>query len=70
MLIHGKLSARSNSQKYIMPQVDVREVGDALNSALKMLETMISNIQRFVPKVRQNERMELSPYFFFFFFTQ
>ncbi|KAK8468841.1 hypothetical protein PHAVU_006G134011 [Phaseolus vulgaris] len=31
-------------------RVDVREVGDALNSALKMLETMISNIQRFVPK--------------------
>jgi len=48
-----------------MPQVDVREVGDALNSALKMLETMISNIQRFLPKVRQNERMELSPCFFF-----
>ena len=65
MLIHCELSG-SNSQKYIMPQVDVREVGDALNSALKMLETMISNIQRFVPKVRQNERIELPPCFFFF----
>ncbi|KAL9320681.1 hypothetical protein ACSQ67_012520 [Phaseolus vulgaris] len=34
-------------------RVDVREVGDALNSALKMLETMISNIQRFVPKAEE-----------------
>lgn len=36
-----------------MPQVDVREVGETLNSALKMMETIVSNIQRFVPKVRQ-----------------
>ncbi|XP_027931567.1 LOW QUALITY PROTEIN: protein ENDOSPERM DEFECTIVE 1-like [Vigna unguiculata] len=34
-------------------RVDVREVRDALNSALKMLETMISNIQRFVPKAEE-----------------
>jgi len=36
-----------------MPQLDVRELGEALNSASKMMETMISNIQRFMPKVRQ-----------------
>jgi len=36
-----------------MSQVDVRQLGEALNSASKMMETMISNIQRFMPKVKQ-----------------
>ncbi|RDX83537.1 Protein ENDOSPERM DEFECTIVE 1, partial [Mucuna pruriens] len=36
-------------------RVDVREVGDALNSAAKMMETMISNIQRFVPKAEETD---------------
>ncbi|CAJ1962805.1 unnamed protein product [Sphenostylis stenocarpa] len=34
-------------------RVDVREVVDALNSASRMMETMISNIQRFVPKAEE-----------------
>lgn len=36
-----------------MQQVDEREVGEALNSASKMMETIVSNIQRLVPKVRK-----------------
>ena len=35
-----------------MPQVDVREVGEALNSALKLTETIDFHIRRFMPKVR------------------
>ncbi|KAK7331207.1 hypothetical protein VNO77_25425 [Canavalia gladiata] len=34
-------------------RVDVKELGEALNSALRMIETMISNIQRFMPKAEE-----------------
>jgi hypothetical protein len=34
-----------------MPQVDVRELGESLNSALKVMETIVSNTQRLMPKV-------------------
>lgn len=36
-----------------MSQVDVKEMGESLNSALKMMETIISNTQKLMPKVRQ-----------------
>ncbi|KAK7303477.1 hypothetical protein RJT34_14384 [Clitoria ternatea] len=36
-------------------RVDVKELGEALNSALKMLEAMISNIQRFMPKAEETD---------------
>jgi len=42
-----------------MLQVDVREVGESLNSALKVMETIISNTQRLMPKVRQMEEIYL-----------
>lgn len=34
-----------------MSQVDVKEVGESLSSALKMMETIISNTQKLMPKV-------------------
>ncbi|XP_027339672.1 protein ENDOSPERM DEFECTIVE 1-like [Abrus precatorius] len=36
-------------------RVDVKELGEALNSALTMMETMISNIQRFMPKAEETD---------------
>ncbi|KAG4946067.1 hypothetical protein JHK87_042074 [Glycine soja] len=36
-------------------RVDVRQLGEALNSASKMMETMISNIQRFMPKAEETD---------------
>ncbi|KAG5005770.1 hypothetical protein JHK82_023752 [Glycine max] len=36
-------------------RLDVRELGEALNSASKMMETMISNIQRFMPKAEETD---------------
>ncbi|XP_061354206.1 protein ENDOSPERM DEFECTIVE 1-like [Gastrolobium bilobum] len=36
-------------------RVDVREVGETLNSGLKMMETIISNIQRFMPKAEETD---------------
>ncbi|XP_015959166.1 protein ENDOSPERM DEFECTIVE 1-like isoform X1 [Arachis duranensis] len=34
-------------------RVDVKEVGESLNSASKMMETIVLNIQRFMPKAEQ-----------------
>lgn len=36
-------------------RVDVREVGESLNSALKVLETIISNTQRLMPKAEETD---------------
>ncbi|TKY72312.1 ENDOSPERM DEFECTIVE 1 [Spatholobus suberectus] len=36
-------------------RVDVRELWEALNSASRMMETMISNIQRFMPKAEETD---------------
>ncbi|MED6160057.1 hypothetical protein PIB30_047857 [Stylosanthes scabra] len=36
-------------------RVDVKEVGESLNSALKMMETIVLNIQRFMPKAEQTD---------------
>ncbi|XP_057430686.1 protein ENDOSPERM DEFECTIVE 1-like [Lotus japonicus] len=36
-------------------RVDEREVGEALNSASKMMETIVSNIQRLVPKAEETD---------------
>ncbi|KAL2341455.1 hypothetical protein Fmac_009395 [Flemingia macrophylla] len=36
-------------------RVDARELGEALDSAFKIMETMISNIQRFMPKTEETD---------------
>ncbi|XLU52828.1 hypothetical protein S245_047476 [Arachis hypogaea] len=36
-------------------RVDVKEVGESLNSASKMMETIVLNIQRFMPKAEQTD---------------
>ncbi|CAJ2658106.1 protein ENDOSPERM DEFECTIVE 1-like [Trifolium pratense] len=36
-------------------RVDVREVGESLNSALKVMETIVSNTQRLMPKAEETD---------------
>lgn len=36
-------------------RVDVRELGESLNSALKMMETIVSNTQRLMPKAEETD---------------
>ena len=47
----GEISYDSNYDLYLYLQADTREIGEAMKSAIKLLEMILCHVQSFMPKV-------------------